>query len=91
MIGGNVVVGSQDSVSSLEELEQRTDVLKDARFKAIKSLTPLDIRIVFDGDVFVDFCATLRDDHVVHVFFPEDRYLEFATPGGWVEKPTTPP
>ena len=89
---GRIVCGSQDAVDHIDELRQRISEVDWGRCTALWQPTDLDVRVEFEGGVFVDFLATIsEDDEIVHIFFPNKFVIEFSTRGGWVAGPSDKP
>ena len=81
---GAVICGSQDSVTSIEELNAAVDAIELGRFASLIQLTAIDVRIQFDSGFAVEFLSTLSDgDECFHVFCPKNVYVEFSSKGSW--------
>ena len=80
-----VLCGSDDIVDSADELNERVARIRVGRPVAIHMLSEFDVRFSFDDELQVDFLGTLGEDdeHVVHIFGPDDLYLEYVVTSGW--------
>lgn len=82
---GRVLCGSDDVVDSTDELNERLAALKIGRPIGIEMLSEFDVRLQLEDELQVDFLGTLGEDdeHVVHIFGPQDLYLEYVVASGW--------
>ena len=82
---GKILCGSDDVVDSVEELNDRLGVIELGRPTGFQMLSEFDVRLVLDGDTYIDFLGTLgeADEHVVHIFGPDDLYAEYVVESGW--------
>lgn len=90
---GRVLCGSDDVVDSVDKLNERVANIKVGRPLGIQMLSEFDVRLRFEDELHVDFLATNGDDdeHVVHIFGPDDLYLEYVVTSGWEIKLSSEP
>jgi hypothetical protein len=80
-------------VDSVDKLNERVANIKVGRPLGIQMLSEFDVRLRFEDELHVDFLATNGDDdeHVVHIFGPDDLYLEYVVTSGWEIKLSSEP
>jgi len=90
---GRVLCGSDDVVDSADQLNERVTNIKFGRPVRIEMLSKFDVRLHCEDELHVDFLATNGDDdeHVVHIFGPDDQYLEYVVTSGWEIKLSSEP
>lgn len=79
---GRLLVAGGDSLSESDFNAQ----LKTIFFGALKEvvvLSPLDIRMVFEENVMLDFLCGTREDDVFHAFMPDKRIVALNPLKGW--------
>jgi hypothetical protein len=82
---GKVLCGSEDVVDSVEGLNDRLGLVELGRPVGIQMLSEFDVRLSLDENTDLDFLGTLSeaDEHIVHIFGPDDLYVEYAVETGW--------
>lgn len=92
--GGLLVCGSNDSVESANAIDTRIGQIRFGTFQAIEQLSSLDVRVVFDTGIMVDFLSTTSDadDECLGIIHgPSHRAAEFSAAGGWTIGPSNLP
>ena len=82
--GGVVACGSDDVVDSIDELNERVARVELGRPVSIRMLSELDVRLALDNGSHVDFLGSSgEDEHVIHIFGPDDLYIDYTSGKGW--------
>jgi hypothetical protein len=82
--GHKILCGSQDPVESIQELDERLQVLVLGKFVGVSALSEFDIRVDLDNGIHIEFFGiTADDDELFHVFGPNRLYVEFSTTNKW--------
>ncbi len=85
MQAGKILCASHDPVDAIENLDANLSNITFTRLVAVQQLTELDIRVVLDLELTIDFFAAISDnDEVFHVFCPLNQYVEFTAENGWI-------
>lgn len=86
-----IIVGSQDCFESQAEIEATMRGIQLGCFRSMVQDSPLDHSIHFDSGIVMEVLGTTAcDDEVLHVFMPNNRYMEFTIKHGWTAKPANP-
>lgn len=82
---GRVLCGSDDVVDSIAEHSARVDEIGLGAVTSIQMLSAFDVRLNLENSCSLDFLGTHGeiDEEVVHIFGPDDLYLEFLPGEGW--------
>lgn len=81
---GKILCASNDPVDSIKELDAAINQIDFSNFVSVQQLTDVDVRVLFDHDMVIDFLAAASDDdEMFHIFCPERKYLEFTIRKGW--------
>ena len=81
---GAVICGSADVVDSIEELDRKLQGIKIGAILTMDLLSSHDVRFCLDNAMTIDFmCASSEEDETVHLFGPNNLYLEFIAPDNW--------
>ncbi len=79
-----ILCGSMNPVDSNAELEQQVSAIQIGAVVSIEMLSKLDIRIILDDDMFIDFmCASSHDENMFHVFGPNHLFVSYRCISGW--------
>lgn len=82
---GVIVCGSQDTVSSTEDLNEAVSLLEIGAISFIRETSKFDIRIIFDNGLNLDFmCSSGDDDDMLGIFGPDDLFLGYNPLNGWL-------
>ena len=81
---GRILCGSDDVVDSTNELNERLSQIELGHPTGIEMLSEYDVRLAL-GAHFLDFLGTHgeEDEHVLHIFGPDDLYIEYSVARGW--------
>ena len=86
IVRGNVVIcGSGDS-AKVVELDALVAKIELGHLIDLKIMNDLDIRAVFDNDLYVDFIASIKsdpEDDTFHIFCPDNKWVGFYPGLGW--------
>lgn len=83
--GESIICGSQDAVSSIDELNKRINTIDFGGIQTLVMASKYDIRLVFDNGVSLEFiCASADDDEMFGIFGPEKFYLGYNPISGWL-------
>lgn len=82
---GKILCGSEDVVDSVDKLNDRLGLVELGQPVGFQMISEFDVRLSLDGDTHVDFLGTFSeaDEHVVHIFGPDDLYAEYVVETGW--------
>jgi len=89
---GKILCGSHDIVDSIKEHDAAFNRIELRRLVSVQQLTDMDIRLVFDLGITIDFLATTRDeDEWFHIFCHQGKYIEFTVGKGCTIGPSNTP
>jgi hypothetical protein len=81
--GATILLESQDSGSSISQLDARLRDIQLGSIKCVSYLSAAEIRVELDNEISVDFLAPDEDGEGFHIFAPGRKYIEFVSPNRW--------
>lgn len=81
-VDDQVVLASQDSYDE-DEFNRQLRGIKFGVIQELVMLSPVDVRVIFERGVKLDFVCSTQEDEVFHCFLPGDRVVTLDPIQGW--------
>jgi len=81
----SIIIGSQDEVDSIEELNKKLERVRFGRISSIEISNNVDVIIKFNNEIILEVLAVSdSDDEIFHIFGPENFYIEYSINRSWI-------
>jgi hypothetical protein len=77
-----IICGSNDT-EERDDMNQKIKSINYGNIIHLDTMTSLDVRIVFNTGIVVDFLSSISDDELFHIFCPDNKCIQLKPQGVW--------